>query len=349
VKIQIIDPITDSRWDEFVSSQKHSTIFHTSAWARVIREAYRYSPRYYVLENADRFQAAIPFYFVRSILTGKRLVCLPFSDYCWPLGEDEADITSLLNSARQEIEAGKASYLEIRGGNNGFSPTQSNLVTRNFNIFHLLDLTPGADALKKGFHDGVKDGIRQAGKRGVTVRLSNNKEDLDTFFKLHIATRQKLGVLPQPYIFFKVLYHHLISPRHGFMAMGECEGKVIAASIFLTHKDNVYYKFSASDESYLQKRPNHMVIWEAIRYACANNYKYFDFGRCSPEEKGLRAFKLGWGTKEIDLPYFYYPEIKGLTAASGNGVKYKTLRLVLHMMPQFAFKAAGSLLYKHLA
>ena len=75
MKINIIDPTTDNKWDDFVNGQKYGTIFHTSGWARTIKEAYNYSPRYYVLEdNAGQISAALPVYQVKSALTGKRLV-----------------------------------------------------------------------------------------------------------------------------------------------------------------------------------------------------------------------------------------------------------------------------------
>ena len=348
-KISIIDPTTDRRWDEFVASQENGTIFHTSAWARVIKEAYGYSPRYYVLENeAGQFRAAIPFYLIQSMLTGKRLVCLPFSDYCCPLGEKEADIALILNAVKKEVEAGAISHLEIRGWQNGVCPSHLSLVTRDYHTSYVLDLEPDVETLKKRFHDSVRRGIHQAEKRGVSARLTRSEDDLDHFYRLHIATRKKLGVLPQPYAFFKALFRHVISQHLGFMLMGEWEGKVIAGVLFLTYKDTMYYKFNASDENYLQKRPNHLVIWEAMRYACANNYKHFDLGRCAPEEEGLRTFKSRWGATEVKLPYYYYPRIKGVTTLTENSLGYRVMRLVSHVMPQAVFRATGSVLYKHL-
>jgi CelD/BcsL family acetyltransferase involved in cellulose biosynthesis len=349
VRIQIIDPTADSRWDDFLAGQKNSTVFHTSAWARVLRDTYGYKPRYYVLENeAGQFRAAIPFFLVRSLLTGKRLVCLPFSDYCSPLGDDVTDIVLLLDSAKKEVDAGTASFLEIKGWQNGVIPAQLSLATRDYNILYTLNLEQGADILKKRLDDGIKDSLRQASKRGVTVRMTNREEDMDYFYMLHVATRKKLGVLPQPHAFFKALFRHMISQHLGFITIGVWEKKTIAASIFLSNKDTIYFKFSSSDERYLKKRPNHPVIWETIRYACAEHYKYFDFGRCTPEEEGLREFKSRWGAKEVALPYYYYPDVKGFTAVSENSAKHMAMRFFSHIMPQFAFKAAGSLLYKHL-
>jgi lipid II:glycine glycyltransferase (peptidoglycan interpeptide bridge formation enzyme) len=349
-KISIIDPTKDSRWDEFVAGQDGGTIYHTSAWAKVIKAAYGYKPHYYVLENeAGQIIAAIPFYLVRSILTGKRLVCLPFSDFCHPLGEDASHITPLLDSAKKEINTRTASYLEIKGWQHGIPPAQLSLVARHFHTSYILDLSPDTETLLKGFHDSIRRGIRQAEKRGVTARISQSKEDLERFYELNVATRKKLGVLPQPHTFFEAIFHHVISQGSGFLVMAEWETKIIAGALFITYKDNIHYKSNASDENYLQKRPNNLVIWEAILYAHAHGYSHFDFGRCSPEEEGLRTFKARWGANEIDLPYYYYPEVGGFSTVAENSKKYRAMQLFSHVAPEFMFRAAGSLLYKHLA
>jgi len=123
------------------SSNNGGTIFHTSALARIIQEIYGYLPRYYVLENEDgQFRAAIPLYLIQSRLTEGRLVCLPFSDYCYSLGNKGADIALLLNSAKKEVEAEVASYLEIRCWQNNVTPTQLDLVTRDYHLLYLLNL-----------------------------------------------------------------------------------------------------------------------------------------------------------------------------------------------------------------
>jgi lipid II:glycine glycyltransferase (peptidoglycan interpeptide bridge formation enzyme) len=213
---------------------------------------------------------------------------------------------------------------------------------------YIIDLASSVDTLKGKFHHSITRGIRQAEKRGVTIRLTRSETDMDRFYTLNVTTRKKLGVLPQPYAFFKALFRHVISQDLGFLLLAEWEGQVIAGVVFLTYKDTIYYKFNASYENHLQKRPNHLIIWEAIRYACTNGYKYWDFGRCAPEEEGLRTFKSRWGARDVSLPYYYYPQVKGFTTVDENSLRYRVMKLFSRFSPQFVFRAAGSLLYKHL-
>jgi hypothetical protein len=348
VNIQTIDPVNDPRWDEFVAGQKGGAIFHTGAWASVIQEAYGYPLKYYVMEDKDGcICAAMPFFQIKSVFTGKRLVSLPFSDFCTPLG-DYNQVTGLFDHAKKEVGSGAGSYLEIRGWPEGASSTRPGLLRRDYYLLYVLSLEPDVDKLNERLHDSVRRGIRQAEKRGVKVRLTHDEADIDHFYKLHLVTRKKLGVLPQPRSFFHALYRNLIAKNLGFIGLAESEGKIIAAVIFLNYKDTIYYKFNASDEAYLQKRPNHLVTWQAIKWACAQNYKYFDFGRCSIDEEGLRTFKTRWGSEEIVLPYYYFPKIRGISAASENGLRYRVMRLFSRLTPLVVFESAGSLLYKHL-
>lgn len=347
-KVQIIDPTTDIRWDNFVASQKQGMIFHTSAWARVVKETYGYLPRYYVLENEDgRIAAALPFFLVLSRLTGKRLVCLPFSDYCGPLGEDESAIATLLSSATQEVETGKISYLEIRGWHSAAIPAQPALVRHNYFLNYVFDLGPDLKAVKAKLEDSIRRNIRKADQNEITIRFTSSEPDIDKFYELHVMTRKKLGVFPQPRIFFKNLARHLLSQNLGITILAEFEGKPIAGAIFLMYKDTIYYKYNASNKKYLRKRANQLITWEAIQYAFANNYKIFDFGRCSLEEVDLRTYKSRWGAREVSLPYYYYPKVKGITAIPEGSIRYQFMGVLSRVMTLGVFRFAGSFLYKH--
>jgi lipid II:glycine glycyltransferase (peptidoglycan interpeptide bridge formation enzyme) len=347
--IKYVDPTTDERWDRFITGQVRSTVFHTSAWARVIKDTYGYEPHYYTLENDDgQITAAIPFYLIRSRLTGKRLVSLPFSDYCWPLGEAAVDIATLAEAAKQEVTTGAASFLEVRGWQNGTDPAPLNLVPREYHVTYILDVTPSLETLTRIFHDNVRRGIKQAEKRGIKAYISTGEDGIEKFYALNVMTRKKLGVLPQPHAFFRNIYRHLISQHLGFTALAESEGQTVAGVVFLIHKDTLYYKFNASDPAYLQKRPNHVATWEGLKHGRENGLKRLDFGRCTPEEEGLRVYKARWGAKEVNLPYYYYPEVKGITSASETSLPYRMMRIFSGIVPRPVFEAAGSILYRHL-
>ena len=102
----IIDPLTTVNYDEMLLSTPGASFFHTSAWARVLVESYRYKPVYFAQISNDRISTLVPMMDVRSVLTGKRGVSLPFTDYCEPITPANGDYTELLENThkiRQEI------------------------------------------------------------------------------------------------------------------------------------------------------------------------------------------------------------------------------------------------------
>ena len=90
--ITLIDPLSGSGWDDLLSTHPDTTIFHTSAWARVLARTYGHQPFYLHFTRSGRSAALLPLMEVASRFTGSRGVCLPFSDFCAPLlfGDAEA-------------------------------------------------------------------------------------------------------------------------------------------------------------------------------------------------------------------------------------------------------------------
>ena len=55
--IKIIDPIHDSRWDEFVHSHRFGSIYHLSSWSEVLKKTFDYKPYYLILEEDGKIKA----------------------------------------------------------------------------------------------------------------------------------------------------------------------------------------------------------------------------------------------------------------------------------------------------
>ena len=349
MKIDIINPVGEKRWDEFLLEQPHALVFHTSAWAKVIIDTYKYLPRYMVLEDENgQYVAGLPLFLIKSRFTSTRLVCLPFSDYCYPLSENPEYIDLLLNAAKKEMETQGASYLEIRGWSFESPSEELALLPFHYHLSHVIDLSQDIDTLERAFNSNVRRSIRKAGKVGVTSRIAESEEDLKAFYRLNVMTRKKNGVIPQPYSFFQSVYRNLIETGLGYLAVVEWQGKLIAASLFLSYKDTVYYKYNASERRHLDKCPNHLLIWESIKHSNKDGQVKFDFGRCSPEDEGLRNFKNRWAAQEIDLPCYYYPMAKGMMTYTDTSLKYRIMNRAVATMPNFLLTIIGSKVYKHL-
>jgi len=340
--MKILDPTITEGWDEKVAALSGCSFFHSSAWARVLKGAYGYCPQYVVIEENGRFSAAVPLMEVKSLLTGKRAVSLPFTDYCEPL-VPHAEVTRVLDAIVHEGRKRGWRYIELRGGSEllGDSPASA------WFYRHTLDLTPGTDALFKALRDSTRRNIKKAGKEGVEVRFEDTSESLREFYRLNCLTRREHGLPPQPWHFFEHLHEEILSKGMGAVALAFFRGNAIASNVYLHTNGEVIYKYGASDKAHQNLRANNVVMWEAIKLYAARGFKSLCFGRTEPENEGLRQFKSGWGTEESIINYYRYNMAANAFVPGPKTVSARANR-IFSRMPIPALKAIGGLLYRHM-
>jgi len=290
-----------SNWNELVLRNVNYSIFHSREWCEVLQKTYGYEPRYFTAINEDKFRVLFPMMLVKSILTGKRLVSLPFSDYCEPLVENSNNLDELFNSLLNGLQK-NINYVELRGG-------VSILKDRprfSSGYSHKLDLNLGEENLFANLRSSNKRNIKKAIRKDIEVKFSKDFRSIIDFYNLNIITRKRHGLPPQPFKFFRNIGDILI-PR-GFCEVAESvyNDKVIASCVFLTFGKKVLYKFGASDYTYQNLRANDLLFWEAIKRYAQFGYNELCFGRTSAQSESLRQFKMGWGVNELPSPYFRY-------------------------------------------
>jgi hypothetical protein len=107
VNVYTFDPLTDGRWPTFVGEHPHASVFHNREWLEALRRTYGYAPVAYTTSPpADRLSNAIVLCEIRSWLTGRRMVSLPFADHCQPLIEHPADQTAITAHFQRAIDSG---------------------------------------------------------------------------------------------------------------------------------------------------------------------------------------------------------------------------------------------------
>jgi len=341
--MEIINPASYHGWDEFLLASHQASFFHTSAWARVLNDSYGYEPIYLTSIKFNKFDILIPLMEVNSLLTGKRGISLPFTDFCPVMCPDQ----SLFDHALQKIiRYGKNAgwkYVEFRSGEklSKYSPAYKFFYT------HQLELCREHDDIFRSFKGNTRRNIRKAAKSGLTIEFSHKLDAVKSFYKLHCITRKRHGVPPQPFNFFENIHKHVISKAKGIVITAKHENRPIAVAIFFYFGRQAIYKYGASDFKYQALRANNLVMWEAIKYFSKRRFITFHFGRTEPENKGLFQFKRGWGTKEKILKYYRY-EIKRNRFLKGSPIdKHGILNAIMKRFPIPVLRAIGALLYPH--
>jgi CelD/BcsL family acetyltransferase involved in cellulose biosynthesis len=312
--------------------------FHDPSWAEFLSECYGFRAFVYaVADEAGELTTGVPLMEVRGLSRRKRWIALPFTDACPILGTDVDALVHGLEDAR--LAAGIA-QVELR--------TPIGDAARELEVAktHLLTLDSDADAVFKRFRGNVRQGIRAAEKAGVSVRRATDREELTRiFYDLHVATRRRLGVPVQSRRFFELLWDRVLAPGGGYVGVASVDGEDAAAAVFLEHGGSVVYKFGASDERHLRARPNNALFWDAIRRACEEGRRSFDFGRSDFAGEGLRRFKSSWAADELPL---VYSALGTPLEAHGESRALALAGAIIRRTPPFVCRAS-SVLYRFAA
>src|SRR6266581_7899685 len=164
LRMRVVDPLREPAWDHVAALHRDASCFHTSAWAKVLHQTYKHQPFYLHFSCGGRLAALVPLMEVRSPFTGRRGVCLPFSDACEPLIFDQEMVGLVRDRLLRFTQERRWKYLEIRGGKSfEFAPDG----TANF-YGHTLDLRSGIKELANRFASPVRRAIRKAERSDVS-------------------------------------------------------------------------------------------------------------------------------------------------------------------------------------
>jgi hypothetical protein len=348
--MKFLEDSENQHWDNYVNQHPRGHIFHLTKWKQVLQESFNFSPLYLYYQNQEGgISGILPLMKVKSLITGRRIISLPFSFICGPI-TDSADITvSLISEAREFLQSEDCSYIEIKSDHE-FSPIDTHYRILDDHYCHyLLPIKGNADDIFRSLHKNmVQRAISKAEREGVEIIQDKSTESLKIFYRLNCLTHRKHGIPPPPFKFYQQMFDTFETEDRLRLFLAKINQLYIAAGIFATHGDTIYYLYGASDERYLKHRANQLVLWNLIKWGIENNFSYFEMGRASVDNKGLRDYKKRWNSTEHQLYYYYFPEIRGIGAVDRNKLKVRLLKSVWENLP-ISLIRKSSILYKHLA
>lgn len=343
MEVRIVIPLCDAEWERLAAGHPDYNFFHSAAWARVLSRTYGHEPVYLHCSEGGELVALIPMMEVCSPLTGRRGVCLPFTDFCDPLVFGESGTAISINKLNEVARERKWKYFEIRGGRR--LEAAAGPALRFYG--HTLDLRRGVEDLRGGLKSSVRRALRKAERSGLNVEISWTRKAVLQFYRLHTRTRKRHGLPPQPVSFFLNIYDEIIRQGLGFIAIASLGSRPVAAAVFFHFGNKAIYKFSASDERLWEFRGNDLIVWEGIRFLSLKGAATLHFGRTSVENDGLRRFKLGWGTDEERIEYLRFDSVAEAWVTRRDAAN-RFHELVFARLPFALNRLAGSIIYPHL-
>lgn len=334
------NPTTDPRWEEFLLRHPSASVFHSTAWLRALQEAYGYRPLVCTTSPPGSPLAnGVPFCYVDSWMTGRRLVSLPFSDHCEPLLDSCDRFAEIWAYWHQR----GTKSLEIRPIM--FQPPQSSLLLRgSAYVLHRIDLRPDLQTLHSRFHkSSVQQVLRRARNKNLKVMVGSSPDLLSDFYELMTVTRKRHGIPPQPLSWFEALIAAFGTSLK--IRIASKEGRPIAGILTLCFKNTMVYKYGGGDPDFKNLGGTTLLLWDAIQEAKAGGLEVFDMGRSSPEHETLITFKEHWGAVATPLQYWRVPRQRSedsITRVAG------WMKQLATACPAVLLQVAGKLLYRHI-
>lgn len=355
-------------WQSYVRGTGASALACQPAWLDLLRQVYHYETLPLTVTAADgAIRGVLPLCRLRSPLTGRRLVSVPFCDSAPLLADDAAAAAELVDRAVAQARDDGAKYLELRTGPNAVLSARDDFAASDLYVRWLVPLGAGAagatGAAWDALHKPVQRQIKKARKAGVTVRLATSLDDMLAYHRLHLFTRsRKQGMPAQPRRYFSALWQTFAADGTGtgtgsanangnsalWVLVAEHEGKVVAGMVLFGAGDTLRYAYGASDPRALAHGPNNLLMWEAIERGIAAGYATLDLGRTARDNEGLMQFKRGWGASPEPLTYYYYPALRGLATTSEHSWKFRLATSCWRRLPLPVAGALGGRLYRHL-
>jgi FemAB-related protein (PEP-CTERM system-associated) len=240
---------------------------------------------------------------------------MPFLDGGGPCSGSPGLATALVDMLSHEAQRLGAARIEMR------SAQKLDLDAEPLEHKVNLVLPLGGDSQHLWEHlDGtVRNQVRKAGRAGLAAEWGGATH-LREFIPIYAARMRELGSPAHDARFFHAVIDafgpraRVLVVRHGSHAVG--------GLVTLKFKDTVVVPWAASLREHVRLCPNMLLYWEAIRAACDEGHRVFDFGR-STRGSGTYHFKRQWGALETPL-YWYAVTPDGRTAHPSSATPSRT-------------------------
>ncbi len=331
----------ENAWDGYVTNHPSGTVFHLTAWKRVVEKTFGHKAHYLTEKKNGHIQGVCPMFELKSILFGHAFISIPFAELGGVLSENEKIETDLINRACRIAESEKAQYLELRNRkeHHGFK-------TKSLYYNFRKKISSDHDENLKAIPRKSRAMVRNAIKKGLTSETGHHL--LDEFYNILALNYHRLGTPIFPKKFFKFFLAEY-GKNADILIVRTQEGHLAAAVLFFIFKDQMIPYYAGSDFQYRRLGPNDFMYWELMKQAVEKGCTIFDYGR-SKEGTGSFSFKKHWGFEPTPLSYQYHlvtlDELPNLSPANP---KYRKKIEIWQRLPHFITKMAGPFISRNLA
>jgi lipid II:glycine glycyltransferase (peptidoglycan interpeptide bridge formation enzyme) len=307
-------------WNAALASLPASHVLQSWEWGQ-FKSRWGWSPRYLLFEDGDRPRAAA--LILRRVAPRLGLGILyvpkgPALDYA-----DATLVETVLTALESMARRDRAIFIKIdpdvplpgppppagegdraavgwaalarRGWR--FSPEQI-----QFRNTVLQDLTPSEDELLAAMKPKTRYNIRLASRKGVSVRRGG-VDDVETLYAMYAETAHRDGFIIRPLDYYRDAWSSFIQAGLAQPLIAQVDSEPAAGLIVFRFGARAWYMYGMSRDLHRDRMPNHLLQWEALRWARSQGCTVYDWWGAPDELSeshpmwGVYRFKEGFGGK----------------------------------------------------
>jgi len=335
-------------WDEYVTRNRHSHVYHLWEWGDVLCKTYNYERHYVAVKQGEDILAVFPCLFVKSLIFGKRLISLPFVEYAGPILKNDMDpstaklvLTQLLDYVEKLSKKLRADYIEIRHPPpflSSLPPSLSFKVLKRHITFR-IDLTKEESKLWRDLDKKCRNSLRKAMKIGIRIEEVDS-DGLEQYYDLYLDSQKRLGSPPHSFDFFCNVYDAFKPDGLLRMTLAMYDDKPIAGVMVFCFKDKLYWFGNVINRKYASLNPTNLLLWHTIQQGRRNNFRVFDLGQTRKDDRGIYRFKSSWSGCETNLKDLVFSS-KSVELPNPSNRIYVLLSKMWSMMPKALARKIG--------
>ncbi len=270
-------------WDKYVYDSAQATIFHLAGWKDVMEDTFGLRSHYLFASEGNRILGVLPLLHVKSRLSGHCFTSMPGA-VC---AQDEETARALVERAKELVRASGAQYLILRDSYRKWN--LPDLVTNEDHCTLVVKLCDDPEQIWRRLDRRVRQHTKKAIKAKLEVMIG--PDYLEALYPAYSRAMRDLGTPTLGPAFFRNVFRQF--PAHFTMIMVRYNGQVLGGTFAAFFRDTIYTTWAGMLRQFYKLRTTHSLVWETLKYGCANGFQWLDLGR-SAWDSGTYRFKKLW-------------------------------------------------------
>lgn len=311
VEVELVTGSNEQDYKDFVDNCSCALVQHTLEWRNVITEVGVDIPFYLLARKSGEVVGALPAFLYKCELGNLMVSVSQAGCYGGVVVDRDSPLKEEIYATLLEQFVSEAMrhdcllvtvctpplFGELSLYQKYFQP---DFAVENF--FQYLDLrtdfVADLDNKRTGkIRDNIGRNIRKSRKYGLVVSRDDTL-DLNDWYVIHQKRMMEIGAYPLPRSLFEGITRYVVKEKRGFWAHVLDEGRIIGGAVFVGLNQVVDYFMGAVDSRYMKKQPNSLLLYEMLKHAQVQGYRYWNWQSASSRQSSVYHYKAGWGSRE---------------------------------------------------